>query len=299
MQHQLPMGPEVASWLGDAAQVFAQTNQEWTEADFTQFLLDASATTPLSTSKQLTKLMDELLAMNKPEVVVALAERYPELLDSHDLQSQLAYGAAAMLTEHFDRAEECFRRAQFCAPLEPAPYVNCAQIMQAQERWEEAWQWCMSCLGVEPNHYPIWQLIFRGIEQRNGEPAREIKALAERFNSWAGMSLAAELAAPGTPSLKVDFLRPFYEAGETSSAFLVEYTGALGAAEIYESIPAIVWRAKKLQGNSIAWKLLFHGAQAQLALGNEQAFQEAAAGLLKRTDIPTEVKSYLQELSAL
>jgi tetratricopeptide (TPR) repeat protein len=302
MWQHYPMGPEVQKWLGFAP-LAANVDPELRAAaeqqkpGFIEFVLNYAADHPLAEMAQLTRLLDELLAMDLPAIAVKIAQLNPEACNHNDLQFLLAHGAAAMLCEEFALAEACFRRAQALAPLEPAPYINAIQIMQAEERWDEAWQWCMACIEVEPNHFPLWQLLARSIEKREGDLKSEISTLAQRFNSWAGMSLAADLTASETPSLKVDYLKTFYEAGEASAPFLVEYTGALGAADLYEGIPAIVWRAKKLLGaTSLPWKLLLHGAQAQLALGNEAAFREAAAILQKRKDLPPAVHQYLQEL---
>ena len=281
MWQDYPMGPEVKKWLGyTKPQTAAPTHTlspEEQKSGFSAFLLERLPTYPLADASQLTRVLDELLAMDLPLVGVKLAELNPDFCNTQDLQFLLAHGAAAMLIENFTLAESCFRHAQSLAPLEPAPYINAIQIMQYEERWDEAWQWCLACSEVEPNHFPLWQLLITSIEQRSGDCKAEVHALAQRYNSWAGMSLAADLAATETPSLKVDYLKPFYESGEASGAFLVEYTGALGAADLYEGIPAIVWRAKKLQQSPLPWKLLLHGAQAQLALGNETAFRETAA----------------------
>lgn len=301
MWHAYPMGPGVRSWLDLAANEASspelrQIDQE-TKAAFRAQVLSELSKRPVKDQHVLTRLLDELLAMDLPELVLALAAQNPDAWNEADLQALLARGAAAMLREDFFLAESCFRKAQLLAPLEPAPYVNIGQIMLATQREEEAWQWCLAGLGVEPNHFPLWHLIIRGIEQRQGDGKAEIRQLADRFNSWAGISLAAELSAGDTPSLKADLLRPFYEAGEASSSFLVEYTGALGAAELYEGIPAIVWRAKKLLSTPLPWKLLLHGAQAHLVLGNENAFHEMARTLEKRKDVPHEVLAYLHELT--
>ncbi len=299
MWHYYPMGPEVRGCLGfppiSAAE--SSSGEAADKAGFAAFLQGELRNFPVVSSQHLGRLLDELLAMDLPEVVLALAEQWSVHLQDNDLQQLLACGGAAMLCAQLERAEGYFRAAQRAAPLEPAPYVNTVQIMLTEGRREEAWQWCLSCLAVEANHYPLWHLLVSTMEQRLGAlDLPELRTLAERFNSWAGMSLVATLSAENTPSLKVDLLKPYYEAGELNPQFLLEYTGALGAAELYEGIPAIIWRAKKLAAAPLPWKLLLHGAQAQLALGDEMAFQKAVQGLRRRKDLPQEVHEYLDEL---
>jgi len=126
-----------------------------------------------------------------------------------------------------------FSGIQELAPAEPAPYVNLVQIMIFQDRFADARTWCQAGLTAEPNNYNLWDLL-ADIGTREGENFShyDILEAAKQFDSWAGYSLAADLDPEANSQTKAAHLDPFYNHGERSSDFLIEYTGALGAAGI-------------------------------------------------------------------
>lgn len=296
-----PMGPKLAAYLGFEAEQEPDAKlvrDEVVDQTFVHYLnsLNEVRLAGLPTS-DVVDLLDELTAMDLPEAVLAFAEARPEVLGGGDFRAELAVGVAAMLTGRLTVAEDRLRVAQQLLPAEPAPYVNLAQIFLSQDRPEEAELWCISGLDAEPNHFALWDLLAEILQGRYGEYMPErLMQLAEKRDSWAGISLAANQMTTGDRYLKATLLDRIYAQGERSGEFLVELTGAMGVAGQFEKIPALVWQAERLSTKGLPWQLHVHVAQAQLAMGKTDECLSALAKAKKDEQLPPEAVMALAEL---
>lgn len=296
-----PMGPKMRTLLeisadryqGDLAPLASEKQRE-------QFckVVEERVRAGTHSETELTDLIDEMIAMDLPELVMAISDCKPALRAHKDFRCQLSLGVAGMLTENFDFAEESLRAAQEILPAEPAPYINIVQILMAQSRLDEAVVWCESGLEAEPNNYALWELITRIREITDGTQFPElIMRLATRFNSWAGMALAASLSSTGDRYLKVNLLEKLYAQGERDQQFLIEYTAALGVAGDMEKIPQIIWLEETASSNpQISWQLYLHAAQAYLAMDRFKECLQYVEKTEARKYIPDEAIAAITEL---
>lgn len=272
-QHILhyPMGPKTRTLLGISEDQYQGENSPLaTELHREQFSkhIEERICSEECSDNDLTDLIDELIAMDLPDLVIAISDRKPQLRAHKDFRCQLSLGVAGMLTENYDFAEESLRAAQEILPAEPAPYINIVQILMAQSRLDEAVVWCESGLEAEPNNYALWELMTRIREITDETQFPElIMRLATHYNSWAGMALAASLSSTGDRYLKVNLLEKLYAQGERDQQFLIEYTAALGVAGDMEKIPPIIWLEETASNKpQLSWQLYLHAAQAYLSM---------------------------------
>lgn len=299
---KFPLGPKLAAYLGrgEEAELDDQLERDATvDQGFVHYLRSVHEVrlAGLATSDVI-DLLDELTAMDLPEAVLDLAMDRPEVLGGGDFRAELAVGVAAMLTARFELAEARLRAAQAILPAEPAPYVNLAQIFLSQDRVEDAELWCVSGLDADPNHFALWDLLAEILQGRYGEYMPErLMQLAEKRNSWAGMSLAANLMTTGDRYLKANLLERLYAQGERSNEFLVELTGAYGIAGEFAKIPPLVLQAERMNTKGLPWQLHVHVAQAQLALGKGDECLAALAKAKRDEHLPPEAAAALAELA--
>jgi tetratricopeptide (TPR) repeat protein len=298
-----PMGPNLRIWLGLETENESskyRTRPDQTErVGFSDFLLENIQKGPDNTKldePQLVDLVDELVAMDLPFVALKLIDSCAVYWHRNHFRGVLAEGIAAMQVEDLERSERCFRLAQGLAPTEPAAYVNLVQIMISQDRLPEARTWCQAGLTAEPNNYNLWDLLAELAGREKAEFSHhDIISAAKEFHSWAGYSLAADLDPDANSQTKAGHLDAFYNHGERSGDFLIEYTGALGAAGHFDRIPQIIWQAEKLASESIPWKLHLHGAQAHLAMNQLDRFAAVIEILRRKSGVPAEVISELEQ----
>lgn len=298
-----PMGPKLSSWLGLPEKELKEDEVEFSESlksEFKDFLLRHMEDAEVGSQDQLVELLDELVSMDIPEAALKLADYNSQIWTRGDFRGAQAEGIAAMITGDLARAEMCFKCAHHASPDEPAPYTNLIQVLFHEDRLEDAKVWLDAGLNTNPNYYRLWELAF-AIEQKKGLEQEQITAYvieaAKTKNSWAGLSLASETDLTANSQTKAANLEPFYSSGERDLEFLIEYTGALGAAGDLEKIPHIYWEASKAaKGKELPWRLEMHTAQAYLALGKHESFIERAQKILKMDFIPSEVRSYLDQL---
>lgn len=296
-----PMGPKVGEWLG----IDQKQNSEFDETkrgEFGDFLLRHIEDAEVKSEEQLVDLLDELVTMDFPNAALKLADFQANIWTRSDFRGSQAEGIAAMITGDLGRAEICFKHAHHAAPEEPAPFTNLVQVLYHDDRLEEADTWLEAGLNTNPNYYRLWELVF-AVEQKKGKEQDEINASVYRkakdLNSWAGFSLASETDLNGNSQTKALHLSAFYAQGERDTEFLIEYTGALGAAGDFEKIPHIYFEAnKKAGGKELPWRLEMHAAQAYLSMGRHEEFIERANSIIKMKYIPLEVQTYLKELHA-
>lgn len=268
-----PMGPNVRRLLGlDDSDYHGHLAKEPPSEDLQRAfipVLDAAVeASEVPNSMALLDLLEEMVAMDFPAHALRLADLHSELLPHDDCHALVAIGTAAMLVGDLGRAEICFRDAQALDPEDSSAYVNLVQILFQDNRYQEALEWCVAGLNVALNHRKLWEYAAALLQQKHGETApEELRTFAEKLNSWAGLSMACELQMPGDAHLQAEILGRLYDEGERDLEFLTDYTGALGAAEDYEPIPAIVLQAERFATNGIPWQLLSHSLQAHIARG--------------------------------
>jgi len=271
-----PMGPKLRAYLGIDADIYSGDSSPAptpeVSSTFSAALLEHTQVAPPASDEELVDLLDELLTMDLPETVLALAKSQTALLPESDFRAALTLGVAAMLTGDLATAEDKLGEAQELMPEEPAPYVNLVQIMCHQERYTEAETWALAGLDADANNLKLWDLLAHIYSRRYGDymPERMME-LAEKRAAWAGLSLAASVTSTGDRYLKANLLGKLYAKGERDGAFLVEYTAALGAAGDFEQIPAIIWQAERSTKHRLPWQLYVHGAQSNMAMHRTDA----------------------------
>jgi tetratricopeptide (TPR) repeat protein len=298
----IPMGPQTQMFLGHDAeakgmlQSQTEPSPERLEA-FSEFLRNYIRTNPMVSETELVNLMEELTQMKLADHAILLHESNLAYDLNNNFRGLLALGSAAMLANELSLAESSLRRAQAIVPEEPSPYINLTQIFFAQERDDEALKWALAGLEVDLNNFRLWEsvaLVYQAQEQSTA--GERLRALAEKKNSWAGLSLAAMLIDPDDRMLRAQLLEGLYDTGVRDIGFLVEYTAALGASTQYEKIPQIVWSARVNHGDGLGWRLLAHGAQAHLA---SDQFDQAISLLdqaLQDALLPQAARAQLEQL---
>src|SRR5687768_4261037 len=97
-----PMGPKLRAFLGIESPLYtgdeAQDPEEAHRAAFGAHLLGYAQEHPIEDEATLVDLLDELVTMNLPETVVALADTHTALFPEDDFRAELAVGVAAMMT---------------------------------------------------------------------------------------------------------------------------------------------------------------------------------------------------------
>ena len=299
--HNFPMGPKVGAWLGVNQEKMTSFDDS-KRSEFNDFILRHIEDANVSNEDTLIDLLDELVSMDLPEAALKLADYQANIWTRKSFRGTQAEGIAAMILGDLGRAELCFKHAHHAEPEEPAPYTNLVQVLYHDDRLEEADTWLEAGLNTNPNYYRLWELVY-AVEQKKGKEQEEINRYvydrAKSKNSWAGYSLASETDVDANSQTKAHNLSSFYSQGERDTEFLIEYTGALGAAGDLEKIPHIYWEANKAAGGKeLPWRFEMHAAQAYLSLGRHEEFIGRANAILGMKYIPEEVTGYLTELKA-
>ncbi len=297
-----PMGPKVKEWLEVSHSQYRGDQAKDIPADlreaFSEKVLTHMNEKPIDNEDMLIDIMDELVSMDLPLLVLKCADTFDHLWNRFDFRGLRAEGIAAMLVGESQRAINCFATAQKVSPEEPASYANLAQILMAEGRFEEAKSWLEAGFDADNNHHNLWYLYAQLLSNTcefDSEAARKILTLAKERNSWAGLSLAAEMQEDYNQNTKAIILEGIYNSGERSHDFLIEYTGALGQSEQYDKIPAIVWQAESLTSQDLPWQLTLHKLQAQLAMDQHETFVEHAKKAVLQPGFPAEIKDQLRQ----
>lgn len=298
LAYDYPMGPKLRDWLKAPEPSSTPEPSPESKEAFMDAVLSTASDRPIQDVDELCLMMDELLSMDMPLLVLKLADYHRHIWQGQVYRGLRAEGVASMLIGEMSRAESAFRAAHDLDPMEPAPYVNLIQILGQDHRFEEAWQWAHGALKVAPNHFPLWESLYALVFETEGEGqvANKIRELSQTANSWVGTSLFFELVPDQAPQVKAAMLAPFYDRGETSNDFLLEYTGALGAAGDFEQIPLVVWKAEHLDDSRpLSWQLYLHMLQAYLSMENLEGAKPVAEKLLDRQDVPESMKASIRE----
>lgn len=293
------LGPKCEQWLA------AHQNESFEKIyknknELHSFLLSAVLNSPTLDKETISDLVDELFAMDLPELALKMIDcHWDHIQWPKDFRTLLVEGSSSMLAQDFERAKIAFTQAQELAPHEPAPYVNMYQILDYDRQNELAAEWLEEGLNSCKNHIPLWELFAYSLSQET-EKNRfvKIKEKAKKLNSWTGYSLSSELDPDKNISTKVSCLKPFYDGGERDQEFLIEYTGALGAAGQFEDIPALIWELQRKSNQELVWKLHLHLLQTYLALDKKELFFKEAGSFLSRKEVPTGILDELRSIIA-
>lgn len=240
-------------------------------------------------------LLEEFTNMGMSPAAVKLYESNDFEEASENFRAMLSVGCSYMMESDLENAEAALRKAQVLEPSEASPYVNLSNLFYSQHRDQDALIWAEAGLGAEANHHRLWELIASVYMTEDMETAGErVRKLAEEHNSYGGLSLAAHLIAPDDLLFKAQLLEKPFEAGIRDEEYLVEYSAALGLAQQFEKIPAILWQLERVEGKKASWKLKSHVAQAFFALDQEKEAEELIAGL-EKSDIPEGILNDLKQ----
>jgi tetratricopeptide (TPR) repeat protein len=295
------MGPQLRSYLGVSDEEYtgdrSQGPDEKTMAAFQDFLMQVVREKPVASQDLFVDLLEELTSMGLPQVVVALAEQYPNFTIDTDFRACLALGSSLMMIGELDEAVIVMNQAKALVPQELAPYVNLASIAFSQERDSDAVELIDSGLGIDPNNFRLWELLASiYLHEDKATAGERLRSKAMDANSFAGLSLAAEILDPRDRLLKAELLEEAFNAGARDDDFLIEYTAALGLAQQFEKIPQLVYRIEHIEKKAVHWKLYAHAAQAFLAMNKEA---EAATLISKASRSPDMPANVLQDLQSV
>lgn len=296
-----PMGPQLRSYLGVPEDEYTGDRSprpdEKTMTAFRDVLEQVVAEKPVATAEQLVDLMEELTSMGLSSVVVKMAEVHPQFAIDGDFRACLALGSALMMENELDDAVHVMNQARALAPLELAPHVNLASIAFSQERDADAIVSIESGLGIDPSNFRLWELLASIYLHEDAATAGErVRLKGAELNSFAGLSLAAEIIDPNDRLLKAQLLDDAFNAGARDDDFLIEYTAALGLAQQFEKIPQLVYRIEHLEKKKVHWKLYAHAAQAFLAMNKEAEAQALISKASRSPDMPPNVLQDLQSV---
>ena len=263
--------------------------------------------TPVLSTKVLYSLAADLITMELFQLALELIDAHQQLCyqGSEDFHALSFEGMVCYMAGAFSRAEIFYKKAHHLLPTEPAPYVNLVEIFFAEKRWKEAEEWLDAGLNTHPNYPRLWEQQYllcteRQPDQSSAALAQHLDGIAQQKNSWYGGCVAIEvrLAEETEERLheaQAHHLGACYSRGENDDEFLIEYTGYLGASGQYTKLLQVLWQAKP-SGTALPWKLDMHAYQALEGLERSQEAQDKRQLLLQRSDLPTEVRSYLQNL---
>lgn len=294
-----PTGPSLRRWLGLGPEPAAiSSNPEPTSDErqvFAQTILAHALNHPPENPDEFIDWINELLAMNLPLVVLKLCDLYRERF-AQNFSILLIEAAAAMMASDLERTVAVSLSAIECEGHQPAPYVNLVQALLHLGHPNEALKWCERGLHENADHKNLWDLLHVCIEDTQGADAAlpALESYSERFGSWVGASLLAELRYPTDSEAKLEILTKHYRQGQRSSEFLIEYTGHLGSSGHYGDIPTVIWQAERIAQTKLPWQLLVHNAQAHLALGDSKASREQWVKLKTYKEVPTEIMEMLE-----
>jgi tetratricopeptide (TPR) repeat protein len=297
--HHYPMGPQLRQYLGISDEEYtgdrSSRPDEKTMAAFQDFLMQVVREKPVATQELFVDLIEELTSMGLPMVAVAITEQYPQFTIDTDFRACLALGSSLMMIGELDEAIVVMNQAKALAPQELAPYVNLASIAFSQERDADALELIDHGLGIDPDNFRLWELIASIYLHEDRVTAGDrLRAKANEVNSYAGLSLAAEVIDPNDRLLKAELLEEAFNAGARDDDFLIEYTAALGIAQQFEKIPQLVYRLEHIEKKKVHWKLYAHAAQAFLALNKEAEAATLISKASRSPDIPANVLQDLQ-----
>ncbi|MBC7659751.1 MAG: hypothetical protein H7249_08585 [Chitinophagaceae bacterium] len=299
--YDYPMGPHLQAFLEISAADYRGEGAPAVSAErlqqFSSFLVDYFQDHKPQTHGEFVDLLEEMTSMGLSGAVIQFADFNSDMPIEGDFRALLALGSSLMLESELDEAAMMLRQAQGLAPLELAPYLNLVSIYFSMEQDEEAMAWANRGLAFDANNPRLWEIVASIYMYADKATAGEkVRAKAEETLSYAGMSLAAELIDPNDRLLKAQLLGDAFNSGSRDDEFLIEYTAALGMAEQFEKIPQVLWRLENMEKKTLHWKLFAHGAQAFLAMNQQEQAQDLITKASRSPHIPAAIVADLQRV---
>lgn len=265
----LPIGPELRQYLqwGASSQHIVNPPEDLYD-QFSKEFIAYSLENTVKDFTQFLDLLEELVAMKCFHTALTFSGQYSEYLQKQDFRLKLSMGVAYMGSQDFELAESFFYEANEIVPEEIAPQINLMQIFLQTGRADSALEWGQSLLELDLNHVRVWELIAQALYQKHAaEYLAKFEALVNSKNSWVARSMLAEYLSPDDGDLRMEYLQPFYDQGERSFAFMVEYTAALGVSGQYDRILTCIWQLNsQYKPSEIPWQISLHKIQALMGL---------------------------------
>ncbi len=304
----VPVGPSLRLFLGlpkesnegSKEQNHSQEKYDQLESYFLH-MLSTGSVPPIA---QLGEIVCELNAMRCHKSVVYVEQNYTEHLNSQDLDVLLSVGVSLFAVSDFKSARYYFSKVLTIDSENVPALTNLGLALRLSGKTDEALEYIQKALEVSPAQSRLWEELGFCYQEIFEEMwVDELESFVDKLNSWRGYSYFAEIKHLGSAEQKLNLLQPFYDRGERSYAFLIEYTGVLGQNGLHEKVPTVIWQAETFserEGNApkdFPWQLLFHCAQAHLAMGEKNE----ASHCLKRIEahpenIPQDVGEMIQSL---
>jgi tetratricopeptide (TPR) repeat protein len=303
----VPVGPSLRLFLGlpkTAKTVPANSIPQEKYDQLEEYFLHLLSTGSVPPKDQLSEIICELSAMRCHKSVVSLEQSYVEHIDIDSLDVALAIGVSLFLVSDYASARYYFTKVLTLDPAHVPALTNLGLALRLSGQTDEAVEYIEKALSLSPVQSRLWEeLGFCYQELYEEEWVDELENFVKDTRSWRGYSYLAEIKHLGSAERKQVLLQPFYDKGERSFAFLIEYTGVLGQCGLHERVPAVIWQAETFaaregtDAKDFPWQLLFHSAQAHLAMGEKKD----SLTCLKRIEenyqgIPPEVSDMMQSL---
>lgn len=285
------------------------STQSVSEKDPEQLLLYCGKYFPPREEQLFYDVILELFELRYPSVILALCDH--EFCQEYQTRFQhlILEGAASMLAEDLERAEQCYLKSHQLRAEEPAPYVNLVQIYILQAQYDVARKWLSQGFRRFPQHASLWEykyILFMqssSQDKQRDECVEHIRLCALKQNSWMGFVLYYELLMENQVEedqldlqhQKTTKLAYFFAQGERDIHFLTEYIGALGESEQYSKISSVIWQIKEA-GVALPWKIELQHAQALMAQKELSAAKVILNKLEAQDNIPSHVREYLNDL---
>jgi hypothetical protein len=160
---QFPMGPALRKYLGVAwsyrGEMASDVTNEAASA-FGRALMEWASDHPVTDGAVLVNLLEELVTMDMPAVALALYDAHREVFPAGDFRP-----VSSSVTLPCSPAVLSLRSRRSLphkdlVPAETAPYVNMAQLLIRDNRFDEARQWIESGLEIDANHFGLWDMAW-------------------------------------------------------------------------------------------------------------------------------------------
>jgi tetratricopeptide (TPR) repeat protein len=284
----IKLGPQTIKWIEQ------NCKEKLFSKNYEEILQKAVLGFPLEQKQQLQQIVSEMITNEHHLLALQLINKHQNIWDQNDLDCLQLEGITAMLSAELDLAKKCFYKILEYDPKDLAASSNLAKIFLQEEDQEQAWKMCMEGLKINKNHPPIWEIIWVVLQKKPTTAIEKLKSLGKEFNSWVAQMLYCELEHPAEHQKKLEILNNFYNQGESSCAFLVEYTGTLGDCDKFEEIQTVLWKHKEQLEVAEGWKLKIHQAYSFLALDRKDEYKETIIKLQKNPHVPQEIANTFQ-----
>ncbi len=308
----VPVGPSLRLFLGfpknskqqnkvqGSSQQYEQDSYDQLENYFLHMLSSGS----VPPKAQLSEIVCELNSMRCHKSVVFVEQNFLDSLDIENMDVLLSLGVSYFAASDFKSARYYFSKSLTKEPENVPALTNLGLSLRLSGNTDEAVEYIQKALSLSSGQSRLWEeLGFCYQEIYEDQWVEELESFVVQSNSWRGFSYLGEIKHLGSAEHKLRLLRPFYDRGERSFAFLIEYTGILGQNGLHEQVPAVIWQAESFSiregkaAKDFPWQLLFHCAQAHLAMGEKKEATICIARMEKQSEqIPNDIRDMIVSL---